>query len=207
MMGKDCERILSTIISIEDSISDSIMKLSEILNTPVIIKADHNHGEEGSITKFEFKEKEDEIDISDLISEIDGSISGFNKDMKILSSLEEGLYTDKTSFNNSNGSPWSEIHRMEKSIKQLKNLVSPGKYNGGKTGLIALMSVALASCIDAKWALIMYNDYIQRGFDAKENDKKPSITHKGSDKKETIGNIKQDFDENVNIPKESLDPF
>ena len=58
---------------------------------------------------------------------------------------------------------------------------------------------------DAKWAMLTYHDYIQRGFDAKFNDKRPSIAFKQANKKdESIGNIRQDFEENVNIPKKHI---
>ena len=47
-----------------------------------------------------------------------------------------------------------------------------------------------------------------RGFDNQFNGNKPSIDFDGSkigDK--TTGNLKQEYEENVNIPEASIDPF
>lgn len=206
MMGKDCERILSSFVKIENSLSNCIMKLAGLLNTPVIVVGDHGHSEGGS-DQFEFKEKDSGIDISDIVDNVTEAIDSFIPDIEKMSTLESDLYTGTNEFNNSAGSPWTEIHTLEKSIKRIKTLSEPGKFVGGKSGMITLLTMALTETINAKWALIFYNDYIQRGFDAKVNSKLPSITQVGSDKKKTIGNIKQEFEENVNIPKESLDPY
>ena len=206
MMGKDCERILSSFISIENSLSNCISKLAGLLNTPVLINGDHGHSENGN-DHFIFREKESGIDISDIINNVADKIDSFMPDIEKMSTLESDLYTDTKEFNNSAGSPWSEIHALQKSINRIKDLSEPGKFVGGKAGMIALLTMALTETINAKWALIFYNDYIQRGFDAKVNSKLPSITQVGSDKKKTIGNVNQEFEENVNIPKESLDPF
>ena len=57
------------------------------------------------------------------------------------------------------------------------------------------------------WAMIIYHDYIQRGFDDSFNGKKPSVTFKFGLDKESNGNLAQKYNENVNIPTKPLEPF
>ena len=49
------------------------------------------------------------------------------------------------------------------------------QWLGEKHTLLGLMQVVLSYCIDAKWALIHFQDYIQRGYDYQFNDGIPSV--------------------------------
>ena len=71
-----------------------------------------------------------------------------------------------------------------------------------------LLNTVLSLTIDAKWALITYNDYTQRGFDNLYNNNESSITFTNDVKgTQTNGNIAQKIDNNVSVKEESIDPY
>lgn len=195
-MGKDCERILSSINKIKDIISSSITNISNAANYRINSEGEHNE-----------QEREHEVDTS-FISSIESEFDSFSIDMEKMKSLESNMYTNSTNFNNSYGSPWKELHVLENSIKTIINFDTSGtKFIGGKITLLGIMNIALSAAVDAKWALTIYHDYIQRGFDAKYNSKTPSVVFKKANKEDSIGNVNQNFTENVNIPAKSIDPY
>ena len=203
MMGKDCERMLSEIIIVKDAITNAIKGLSGSSSYRIITKG--SHGEHSTdMTTYE----DENIDITSYVTMVTNAYESFKDDNIKMNSLESNMYTDVNNFNNSYGSPWKELHTLEESINNIIDLdLSNGKYMGGKIALLGLMNVALSCVIDAKWALITYHDYIQRGFDSKFNGNIPSVTFKKANNQESTGNISQTFDENVNIPEESIDPY
>lgn len=219
MLGKDCERILSSINSIKDKLGEAIKLLAPLCSYQLISESEysHPHDSDGKISNYgheEYKEKEKPINGSEYVSSIISLLDSFEDDFGKLSSLRSGLYTESTSFNNSIGSPWSEINKLKESIMVIKSFgFKDLKFIGEKCALLSLLNMAISYAVDAKWALITYHDYIQRGYDNKYNDNNPSITFKKNyktnelDVRATIGNKNQDFEENVHIKKETLDPF
>lgn len=224
MMGKDCERIIGKINTLKDQLANAIMILSGACSYRIIIKSsDYSHpyttGENGSerITNYghnDGDEKEEIVDGSSLLSSISTSIAEFEEDGEKLKGLEEGLYTDVKTLNNSYGSPWSEIHRLEEALKLLKSSGSRDlEFIGDKASILALLNMTMSYAVDAKWALTLYHDYIQRGFDNKYNDNEPSIVFNKNyktdelDVRATMGNKNQQIEENVHIKKGNYDPF
>jgi hypothetical protein len=213
MMGQDCERILSTINSLENTVSTAIMKVAKSAATVIKVKANHTHADEGKgkASVEEFVEKEGDTDVSEFTSSISSALSGFLPDIEKMGSLESGLYTSSSSFNNSVGSPWTEIHNLESAIGVVTG--TSGNLVGNKTELIAALNIVLTRAVDAKWAIITYADYLQRGYDNKYNDNNPSITFKKNykndelDVKQTIGVKNQDNINNVHIKKNNYDPW
>lgn len=203
MMGKDCERILASIISIKNVITDAIKGISDNANYKITVKGSHSK-DDTSITLTE--EPHISSNISSYIGNIKSVYSSFSGDMDKMNSLASSMYTSVETFNNSYGSPWRELKDLEESIN---NVISFGDSSslGSNIAILGLLNIALVCTVDAKWALLTYNDYIQRGFDTKFNSNAPSITFKKANKKRTIGNINQSFAENVNIPEESIDPY
>jgi len=184
MMGPDVERILGGINSVKDETTGRINLLAEIIL--------------GSINSIEF------------ILPIVNAITAIKSDCTNMTLLKDGLYVDSTEFNNQYGSPWSEFDNLNKSITNIKKYAEAHPVITiieEKVALLGLLNVVLSSSIDAKWALTMYHDYIQRGYDHKFNDDKPSITFTSGIDKETIGNIYHEYSENVNIEQPSIDPF
>lgn len=207
MMGKDCERILSSICKLKDSLYDCIMSVSSTLTEPITMEEHHIEGDIIDTT-FQLKEKElDEESVEDLQSAL-SMVGELSADFGKMGSLEKDLYSGTTNFNNSYGSPWTELNKLNESITALQGVMAtPIKFTSQKVALIAVMSAVMGRTVDAKWAIITYNDYIQRGFDKMYNDRNPSITTKRTINKLSVGNLEQQFDENVNIPEESIDPF
>ena len=203
MMGKDVERILSGINDVKDATISSIKSLSSVISYQIISDATHGGISTG---KCEPTEKPVSISASSFTSPIRGAMGGISSDCGKMNSLSSGLYTSTTSFNNSYGSPWTELNKLEEAISMAESYGSID-FVGQKSGLLGLLNMVLSVSIDAKWALTTYHDYIQRGYDNKYNDNTPSITTKTGIDKESDGNSAQEFEENVHIKKPSIDPF
>lgn len=206
MMGKDCERIVKSIELLEDKLSEALLSISSLNTPPIVIDGSHTHGDDGESSKLEFLEKDTPVDLSGYLSGVTSALSSISSDLSKVEKLGNELYVNTSSFNNSVGSPWKECNRLKSSVDSILSY-SQSDYVGNRSEVISLINIARLKCFDAKWALIFYHDYLQRGFDAKFNDKLPSVVFKNADKKDTIGNIDQDFEENVNVPRPSLDPF
>lgn len=207
MMGKDCERIIKLISDIEETLTTTMINISKLNSPPIIIDGTHSHDKDGNSNKLEFIEKDTPVKLSGFLSELNSMFDIILPDLVKMNRLETGLYTDPSSFNNSLGSPWTEISKFKSAIESIKNSTN-ADYVGNRLEIITLMNIATTRACDAKWAMLLYHDYVQRGFDAKYNDKLPSIAFKQANKKdESIGNIRQDYDENVNIPKKPIDPW
>ena len=194
MMGKDCERILSSINTIKDSIESAIKSVGESASYQITTVG--VHGEE---------EEPNEFDAS-VISSVGNMINIMQTDISKMQSLENGLYTATTSFNNSCGSPWKELNAFKESLNDLSN-VEKIEYLGDRIKALSLLQIALGRAIDARWAIIYYHDYIQRGYDHKFNNNDPSIKFKAGLHRETIGNVSQYYNTNVNIKPKSNDPY
>jgi hypothetical protein len=124
--------------------------------------------------------------------------------------IENNMYTGAETFNNSYGSPWKEIYMLKGKIDKLEEYAtqhSTLQWIGEKYALINLMQIILSYAVDAKWAITHYQDYMQRGYDNQFNDKKASVVWDDFEKGGTIGNRDQEFSDNVNIERESNDPY
>mgnify|MGYP001104294274 CR=1 FL=1 len=207
MMGKDCERIFSYINGIKDAASSSAVALSNATAYQIKHKSQH-----AGIGSGECISKETEVPIgaSTFSSPITNAWDSMDPDYNKMKTLEKGLFTDPSNFNNSYGSPWAEMHKLKKAIDDMKDYVSshPTLYfMGEKVGLLGIINLVHSSSVDFKWALIKYHDYTQRGYDTVFNANKPSITHKKSKNKKSIGNLKQKYDENVNVEEDPEEVF
>ncbi len=126
--------------------------------------------------------------------------------------IDKNNYVGVNSFNATYGSPWKEMYRLQDQIETVKeygNKYPELQWIGEKHTLKSLMQLALTYTIDAKWAISMYHDWIQRGYDTMYNDNEPSITWDRFDgpTKESIGIKDQDYKENINLEKPTLDPY
>lgn len=132
------------------------------------------------------------------------------EDIDKLKQIQEKMYTDVTEFNNGYGSPWTEIYDIKSKIDLVKDYADtyPNlQWIGEKFALLNLIQMIFHTTIDAKWALIHYHDWVQRAYDNQFNDNAPSISWNHFEKGKTIGNIDQEFGENVRIPTPNEDPF
>lgn len=207
MMGNDVERILSGINAVKDATISCINSLSNATAYRLTHEAQHGGISTGSCYPVE---KAVPSGASAFISPIRSAMTGISDDCSKMNSLSNGLYTSASTFNNGYGSPWTELSVLESTItvaESFANSHSSLNWIGEKSGLLALLNAVLSAAVDAKWALIYYHDYIQRGYDNKFNGNTPSVTFTSGLNKESTGNIQQDFDENVHIKKPSIDPF
>lgn len=146
--------------------------------------------------------------------EFAGPIVAFSEALENESShmkqIEGDMYTKKETFNNSYGSPWKEVYILLEKIEDLRLYASEHpalQWIGEKFALLNLMQVVLSYTVDAKWAITQYQDYMQRGYDHKFNNKESSITWDHFEKGATIGNRDQNIPENVNVVRVTNDPF
>jgi len=195
VLGSDCEKTLGGISSIKNALIAGIHALAGATSYQITTTGTHGELEVPvPVAASSFT--------SGAISAM-GSISG---ELSKIKSMGQTLYADIESFNNSYGSPWKELDDMQAAINALSGY---GTLNfvGEKAALLADMNAALSEVIDARHVFIIYQDYIQRGFDNLYNANKPSITFQKDNEKETIGNVDQEYEENVKIPIPSYDPF
>ena len=194
MMGKDIERIVSLICNMIDVIESCIDTVAS--SAHYRIETQGEHGE---------KEKKNELQTTFLKS-AESALMAMEDDINKMNNIRDQLYTSSTTFNNSHGSPWKELNDMKRSIQEFIGF-SEIIYMGHRVHILGLMQQALSRTIDAKWAIIIYHDYIQRAYDNMYNGNLPSIRFPGEDMKESTGNIKGSYIENVHIPKTNYDPY
>ena len=207
MMGKDCERILSGIVGIKNSLEDALDLYASMVQSPIETEEYDIHHEDGSVETI--KLKEDKISMMARVSSrISSASSSMSDDFSKMKTLNKKLYTSTTSFNNSNGSPWTEIDRLHKFMNKIESLTGKSiEYTSQVLVILSYISAGIALAVDAKNAISLYHDYVQRGYDANFNGRDPSITFTAGYARKTVGNINQDYTENVNIRPKSLDPF
>lgn len=193
MMGKDCERIVSGLTAVIDSLCAGIEALAPACSYQLNTTGTHGEAEIPNPA-------------SGFVASAVGAMGSMSGDVGKMASLGSSLYTSASSFNNSYGSPWTEMNRLEHAIAALPPADSL-TWRGDRTRLLCLMTVALNRAIDAKWAVVIYHDYLQRGYDNQYNGNEPSITLQETIDKEGIGIVPQDYGENVNMPPPITDPF
>ena len=207
MMGNDVERILTGINLVKEAATSSINSLSSTVAYQLISDATH-----GGLSTTPCAPEEVPVpsSASGFVSPIRSAMSSISSDYGKMNTLAGGLFTSVNSFNNNYGSPWTELNKLEEAIKSAESFAAAHdslNWVGEKAGLLGLLNSILSLSIDAKWALTYYHDYIQRGYDNIFNGNIPSIKTFTGLKQQSNGNVAQQFDENVHIPEESIDPF
>lgn len=205
MMGNDCERIILNINKLKNNLHDLLDKLSSSASVPIIMEPYEINHIDGSTEIIRLVEKEIIIP-NNIFDNVISSLNDLSSDFIKMNKLKENLYTNSTEFNNSNGSPWAEFELLKISVDKILSF-NKINYTSEILKIMAFVNNSVSCAVDAKLSFILYHDYIQRGYDAIYNDKKPSIQFLSGYETKTIGNIKQDYSENVNIEKESIDPF
>lgn len=196
-MGKDCERICGGVSQLKEIISTQIESLSRACAYRIEVE---NHA----------YEKEKPAPAASYVQPIISAAAAVKGDIGSLKSLEGKMFTGVKNFHNSYGSPWTEFYRLEDKLNDLENYASSFselKWLGEKVGLLGLLNQVLSHTVDAKWAINHYHDWVQRGYDAELNGNVPSIKFEGSLHGKSVGNLKQDYSENVNIPNEPIEVF
>lgn len=191
MYGSDIEKMLRQIDSTKKLIEDTIDDIGDELGNPW--SSDANLSKKTNLQKT--MKKLD--DLEDYCQKMD--------------KMDKKLYVNKSECNNSIGSPWTEFAKLKIGLKDAGDFYDKWptlKYANQKSAMLAFLNAVLTEATDAKWALVTYHDFTQRGFDNMFNNNKPSMTFpNGVDGEQTTGNLDQEVDNNVSIKKKSIDPY
>lgn len=196
MFGGDVERIVAGIDATKNAAAAAIVALANATGYQLETYPDH---------------KETEVPDGSPMSGVNGAFGSISGDVGKMNSIKSSLYTGYKSFNNSVGSPWDELDKLQQAINNgnaYEGAHAPFNYVGEKAGMLAELNMIMSAAVDAKWALVIYHDYIQRAYDYKYNGKEPSIVFdREIGGKKTLGNVDQEYEDNVHLPKQNNDPF
>lgn len=207
MMGNDCERIILNINILKNNLHDLLNELSTLMIIPIMMEPYEINHVDGTIETIYLVEKEINVPFN-IFNDVITSLNELSSDFIKMDKLKENLYTNSTKFNNSNGSPWTELELLKTSVDKILSLANNGiNYTSEILKIMTFINNAISCAVDAKQSFVLYHDYIQRGYDKNYNDNKPSIQFLSGYEIKTIGNVRQEYSENVNIEKESIDPF
>ena len=204
MMGKDVEKMIQYIEEIKSGAMSAINQLAN--RTAYQMKSRATHG---GLSTASCTPEEREVGASSGISNISSPMSKLEAYCTKMNTIETEHYIGSEQFNNCIGSPWSELKKLRTAVNMAESYgANSMNYVGEKAGMLSMLCMVYTTATDTKWAIIYYHDYIQRGFDHVFNNDEPSITYtNGLNDKQTIGNINHQYDENVHIPVESIDPY
>ena len=212
MMGKDIERMIKSTDNIKQLIEKAVDDITAQMIGPLEIDTFTIPGHcPGSYSVPAGDPKEKKKPFTGSLSSLMKTLDEIEDDCWKMSNMDSKNYCDKKDLNNSIGSPWSEFAKLKVGIKDASDFYDAHNtldYIGEKAAMCALLNTVLSLTIDAKWALITYNDYTQRGFDNLYNNNESSITFTNDVKgTQTNGNIAQKIDNNVSVKEESIDPY
>jgi hypothetical protein len=108
--------------------------------------------------------------------------------------IQEDLYVDRSGMHNPQGSPWWELEDLNTKYNQAKEYAEAHpqlQWIGEKHALLNLLQNMVSAILNAKFAVIQYQDYLQRGYDQVHNGDKPSVTWDDFKNGRTDGNLKQ----------------
>lgn len=205
MMGKDVERVASGIDAVKNAASAGIVSLASATAYQLVSRDQHAGIGTGVCHPHEI-----EVPDGDPMAAVSAAMSAMSDDTGKVAAIGSDNYVGTTSYNNSTGSPWTEMAKLQEAVAQgaaYSGAHAPFNYVGEKAGMLALLNMIMSAAVDAKWAIITYHDYLQRGYDNKYNGNEPSVTFQVGLNRESVGNVDQDYEENVNIPRPSADPF
>ena len=198
MYGKDIENIIKNINDIYNTAVSCMQTVAGACGGSVRTQSSHAGEGYGSCYPSEISVSMPNIST---ITSIWGKQTWYTK----LKKIQSEMYTNSNEFNNSIGSPWTEVDNLKKVLDMVSSR-NYGSYSRDIAGIGLMLSQVTAACVDAKWAIITYNVYIQRGFDTIFNGS-PSVTFKTGLNKTSMGNINQNIDENINIKKKQVSPY
>lgn len=192
MMGKDVERILSEI----DTVKDVSFKM---INSLVGISCYNAMSDPVKVMTSSFTDP------------VISAMRSMKSDCTNMGSLKSSLYVDSGSFNNSSGSPWAELSNLQKAVDDVQSFADSHDpfmlLLGEKLSLMGLVQRVYSTAIDARWAICIYHDYVQRGFDYTFNGNVPSIVFVDGKGQESVGNVNQQYTDNVHIPPKPIETF
>jgi plasmid maintenance system antidote protein VapI len=148
MYGNDIERILVLVCGINKTAITRSEALDNIENLPVSTNPHTN-----SIVSY--------------ANILQVEVNKINK-------IVEKAHTAITRINNSYGSPYTEIYNLQNKLNACMNFAYSHptiEYSYEKNELVNLMRSISLLAIDTKYAIITYQDYLQKGYDSIINKK------------------------------------
>lgn len=118
----------------------------------------------------------------------------FRQDVRRVKTIEERHYTGVKTFHNTYGSPWYEIYDLMEKIDWCNDYASryPAlQWLGEKQSFAHHMQMVVSIAVDCKWAVIYYQDYLQRGYDIHFNNATHAIDFEDFDHHRLPGNVPQ----------------
>lgn len=183
----------------------AVGRISDQLTYPEDYTED-KHGHHLHIDDSTIMEKEEPISASAFTAPIAALGTSFGAtDGPKMKEIDSDNYQSVGSFNNSYGSPWTEIYDLQDKIAQMEAYAAEFptlQWVGEKHSLLALIQLVYTCSVDAKWALLMYHNWIQQAYDHCYNGDDPSVTWEHFKHGKTAGNVSQEFKENAHIKKE-----
>lgn len=131
-------------------------------------------------------------------------------DTQKMNQISNEMYTDVSTFNNSYGSPWTEINMLKQKIDEVEQYATANsvlQWKGQKFALVNLLQVVVSYALDCKFSLSMNQDFVQRGYDHEFNGNETTIAWEDFDHGATTGNRNQNTPGATNLRRKSRDPF
>ncbi|MCM1440034.1 MAG: hypothetical protein NC131_12660, partial [Roseburia sp.] len=111
MMGQDVERMVSGIEAVKDAASAGIVSLSSATAYQLISRETHAGTGAGPC-----RPEEIEVPDGDPMSAVSAAMGAMSGDCGKMESLGSSLYTGTSNFNNSLGSPWTELSKLQQAV-------------------------------------------------------------------------------------------
>jgi hypothetical protein len=129
------------------------------------------------------------------ISSIETKYSAVKGETGKMSSIKGAMKTpDGNKHHNSIGSPFQEMEELDEAFNDVKEYAGAHaqlQWIGEKHALLALMNSLASAVVNAKYAVIHYQDYLQRGYDEVHNGGKQSVQFDDFIHGKTVGNVVQ----------------
>ena len=171
MFGSSVEQLLSGINNIKDQALDAMVALASGTGYQLTHKSGHAGCGSGTCISTEVP-----VPYGSASSETEGALNGISENISKMKSFGDNLYVDPKKYNNSYGSPFSEIEQMKKAVQAAVSYNSnhaPFSWIGEKAAMLSLLAMVIGMASDCKQSLTTFQDSAQRAFD--EESDEPSI--------------------------------
>ena len=152
-----------------------------------------------------------EYPVGGIMGGINAAFAALSADIGKLSSMQGNMFASASQITNSISSPWNELNNFAKDLADANTYEGsfvPFNYLGEKVGMLGHLNNLRSAIIDCKAPLMIYYDWLQRGFDHQMNGNSPSITYTDTlNGGKTIGQGKQSYSGAVAVPQPSNNPY
>lgn len=175
MLGSNTEKLLKTL--------DNILTASASLNiAPVSYRIEitgnsdqagaHPETDSGSTPNHShgpgsYQEKNHPGVISN-VSKLSSIKATFDAALQKVNLIDKNIYVKNTAMHNSIGSPYTELYRLQAALNDVISYSQAcntmGEYVQACSEANRLLNRAVQLVVDAKWAVITYCDYLERGY-------------------------------------------